>query len=105
MGTRILIGHVLDRLAGLPNGSVHCVVTSPPYFGLRDYGIDPQVWGGRQLTEGFGSAWRRVQCEHEWGDDVRAPWANSVPGPAARKGGSNPGKMTTGARNETKSSG
>jgi DNA modification methylase len=43
---RILTGHVLDRLAELPAESVHCVVTSPPYFGLRDYGIAPQVWGG-----------------------------------------------------------
>ena len=27
----------------LPDGSVHCCVTSPPYFGLRDYGVDGQV--------------------------------------------------------------
>jgi DNA modification methylase len=42
---RILTGHVLDRLADLPVESVHCVVTSPPYYGLRDYGIEPQIWG------------------------------------------------------------
>jgi DNA modification methylase len=30
----------------LPADSVHCVVTSPPYWGLRDYGIPPTVWGG-----------------------------------------------------------
>jgi DNA modification methylase len=41
---QILTGHVLDRLAELPDESVHCVVTSPPYYGLRDYGIEPQVW-------------------------------------------------------------
>ena len=35
--TTILIGNVIDRLAGLPAKSVHCVVTSPPYWGLRDY--------------------------------------------------------------------
>ena len=28
------------RAIPLPDGSVHCVVTSPPYWGLRDYGID-----------------------------------------------------------------
>jgi len=33
----ILPGHVVDQLRDLPNGSVHCVVTSPPYWGLRDY--------------------------------------------------------------------
>jgi len=39
-----MIGHILDRLAELRDESVHCVVTSPPYFGLRDYGIEQQVW-------------------------------------------------------------
>ena len=34
----ILVGDVLDRLRELPSESVHCVVTSPPYWGLRDYG-------------------------------------------------------------------
>ena len=38
MTTRILIGDVRAKLAELPDESVHCVVTSPPYFGLRDYG-------------------------------------------------------------------
>jgi len=39
----ILVGDVLDRLADLPDGSVQCVVTSPPYWGLRDYGVDGQI--------------------------------------------------------------
>ena len=43
MSVRILIGDVRDRLADLPDESVHCVVTSPPYFGLRDYGVDGQI--------------------------------------------------------------
>ncbi|OQA29855.1 MAG: Modification methylase DpnIIB [Betaproteobacteria bacterium ADurb.Bin341] len=30
-------------LRGLPSGSVRCVVTSPPYWGLRDYGIAEQI--------------------------------------------------------------
>lgn len=40
---RILPGDVLKRLRDLPDESVHCVVTSPPYFGLRNYGIDPTI--------------------------------------------------------------
>jgi len=32
------VGNVLDILPTLEAGSVNCVVTSPPYFGLRDYG-------------------------------------------------------------------
>lgn len=34
----ILIGDVRDRLAELPEGHFHTCVTSPPYWGLRDYG-------------------------------------------------------------------
>ncbi|SHJ45220.1 hypothetical protein SAMN02745219_02593 [Desulfofundulus thermosubterraneus DSM 16057] len=36
---RFIIGHVLEVLQSLPDESVHCVVTSPPYWGLRDYGL------------------------------------------------------------------
>lgn len=35
---RILTGDVRDKLRELPPNSVQCVVTSPPYYGLRDYG-------------------------------------------------------------------
>lgn len=34
-------------------------VTSPPYWGLRDYGITPSVWGGT-ITG----------CEHDWGEEL-----------------------------------
>ena len=50
-------GHVLDVLRELPEHSVSCVVTSPPYWSLRDFGLPPVVWGGDP------------DCEHEWG-----PW-------------------------------
>src|ERR1700682_4558213 len=40
------IGNALEVLRGLPRESVHCCVTSPPYWGLRDYGVTAQVWGG-----------------------------------------------------------
>jgi DNA modification methylase len=39
-------GHALAVLRTLPNESVHCCVTSPPYWGLRAYGTKPQIWGG-----------------------------------------------------------
>ena len=35
-------GDSLDVLRDLPDGSVDCCVTSPPYFGLRDYGVEGQ---------------------------------------------------------------
>ncbi len=40
---RILMGDVIDGLKRLGDGSVHCCVTSPPYWGLRDYGVDGQI--------------------------------------------------------------
>lgn len=33
----------LALLRALPSGSVHCIVTSPPYFGLRHYGVEGQI--------------------------------------------------------------
>ena len=43
MTVRIVVGDVRERLSELPDGSVHCVVTSPPYWGLRDYGVAGQI--------------------------------------------------------------
>lgn len=43
MGVRILNGDCRERLRELPDASVNCCVTSPPYFGLRDYGVDGQI--------------------------------------------------------------
>ena len=42
----------------LPDGSVHCVVTSPPYHGLRDYGLG--IWEGGDAN-----------CEHKTLKDLR----------------------------------
>ena len=39
----ILVGDVIEQLRTLPDQSVQCVVTSPPYWGLRDYGVDGQI--------------------------------------------------------------
>lgn len=43
IGCEILVGDALEKLRELPDESVHCVVTSPPYYGLRDYGVDGQI--------------------------------------------------------------
>ena len=40
---QIIQGDCLEVLPTLPAESVHCCVTSPPYFGLRDYGHDGQI--------------------------------------------------------------
>jgi DNA modification methylase len=43
VSVRIINADVMDGLAQLPDESVHCVVTSPPYWGLRDYGVAGQL--------------------------------------------------------------
>lgn len=51
---QIFQGDCRAKLRELSPGSVQCVVTSPPYWALRDYGTEPQVWGGRP------------ECVHAW---------------------------------------
>ena len=78
-GQTVIRGHVIDALRPLPEKSVQCIVTSPPFFGLRRYevcvcgsdskpdpncswcegtgmikGMEPQLWGGDP------------SCAHEW---------------------------------------
>lgn len=43
MSSQVITGDCLESLRRLPDESVHCCVTSPPYWGLRDYGIDGQL--------------------------------------------------------------
>src|SRR3990167_2655634 len=39
----IIRGDCLEVLKTLPSDSIDCVITSPPYFGLRDYNVDGQI--------------------------------------------------------------
>jgi DNA modification methylase len=67
MAIQILVGDCRERLKDLPDASVNCCVTSPPYFGLRDYGTgqweggDPECkhgvsrWEGPKQTQGAQS--------------------------------------------------
>lgn len=54
----LLQGHVLDILRDWPAEFFNCCVTSPPYWGLRDYKTEPQVWGGES------------GCQHEWVEET-----------------------------------
>jgi len=86
MTWEVRVGDALERLREMPAESVQCVVTSPPYFGLRDYGT--AMWEGGDPT-----------CEHYAVETVRTHWANSVPGPAGATAKNAKG------RNETKERG
>lgn len=39
----VMVGDCLAALSSMPDCSVNCCVTSPPYYGLRDYGVDGQI--------------------------------------------------------------
>ncbi|HEY0032808.1 MAG TPA: DNA methyltransferase, partial [Devosia sp.] len=40
---QLLVGDCIESMRDMPDQSVNCCVTSPPYFGLRDYGMDGQI--------------------------------------------------------------
>lgn len=39
----IVQGDCFEKLKDIADQSVHCCVTSPPYYNLRDYGVDGQI--------------------------------------------------------------
>lgn len=43
MVNEIAVGNATDILAKIPDRTVDCCVTSPPYYGLRNYGVDGQI--------------------------------------------------------------
>ncbi len=64
-----------EALAELPSDSVQCVVTSPPYWGLRKYDVPDLVWDA-------GPSWPGgPPCEHWFGADLPP----SHPGPGNRR--------------------
>lgn len=56
MEWEIKTGNCLDILREIPDQSVQCCVTSPPYWGLRDYGLPPVKWSGVEYTPMAGLA-------------------------------------------------
>lgn len=48
----IIVGNCMETLKTLPDQSVNCCVTSPPYFGLRDYGHPDQI-GNESTPDDF----------------------------------------------------
>lgn len=62
MTVRIINADVMDGLRQLPDESVHCVVTSPPYWRQRDYGVAGQI-GLERTPETFVGTLRDVFAE------------------------------------------
>lgn len=63
-GVQIFVGDCREILPQLNADSVQACVTSPPYWGLRDYQIEPQIWGGDPAHA------------HRWGDVVEVNATN-----------------------------
>lgn len=47
----LLCGDALKQLQSLPDDSINCCVTSPPYYNLRDYGVDGQIGNESSIEE------------------------------------------------------
>jgi DNA modification methylase len=62
---KILVGDCREVMRSWPDGCIDCVVTSPPYWGLRNYKIRPVVW-----TKSENLEFRIEKCEHEWGEII-----------------------------------
>ena len=49
---KIYLGNCIDVLKTFPEKSINCCITSPPYYGLRDYGVDGQI-GNEESPEEY----------------------------------------------------
>ncbi len=59
---KIVHGDALEVLRKLPDNSIDCVITSPPYWAQREYSKDTnKIWGGDK------------NCEHEWVESPPPP--------------------------------
>jgi DNA modification methylase len=63
-GYKIYEGDAPEVLRPLRSESVHCCVASPPYWGLRDYGVPEQIWDGDP------------RHDHIWGPKVMVKGTN-----------------------------
>jgi len=66
---KLLTGDAFKMLKTLPDNSVQNITTSPPYFALRAYGTEHQIFGGDP------------DCDHTWSEEI----------PGSSRGGSGPG--------------
>ena len=65
---KVYVGNCLDVLKTFPDESLDMCLTSPPYWGLRDYGTEGQIWGGDPDCEhDFKSSTRKLHSG-SWGE-------------------------------------
>ena len=98
MSATIITGDAVEQLAILPAGQFHCAVTSPPYWGLRDYGIAGQLGNEKTPEEYianmllvFAGVWRVLRDDGTLWLNLGNSYANP-----SQSGGGDP---TIGTRN------
>lgn len=92
-GHHVICGDVFDVLPALDAGSVHCCVTSPPYWGLRDYGVDgqlgleptPDEYVARMVAV-FREVWRVLRDDGTLWLNLGDSYSGSGKGPAGNLG-------------------
>lgn len=57
----IINGNALEEIKKLPDSFVDMIITSPPYWGLRDYGLSDVIFGDNP------------NCKHQWKEHVKRP--------------------------------
>jgi len=71
----IRTGHVLEVLASFGDGTAQTCVTSPPYWGLRDYGTEPVLWPRIDFAPAPGLPELTIPAETASLGLERDPWA------------------------------
>ena len=116
MSVNIMVGDCVDNLRAMPEGSAQTCVTSPPYYGLRDYGVAGQI-GLEETPDAYVERLVEVFCEVRrvlrddgtlWlnlGDsyhNLRTHLSGGVPTNTVHRGGSREGTETFGRANRNK---
>lgn len=124
MGVQIKVGDNREVLRQMPEKSVHCSVFSPPYFGLRDYGVEDQI-GLEETPEQFvaeivgvmrevrrvlrddGTVWLNIGDSYSRSQETNVPQTKNKPVayPVHSKAGSSDGEVGRGDRPGTRTSG
>ncbi|MGC8584879.1 MAG: DNA-methyltransferase [Thermoplasmata archaeon] len=73
MSYKIINKNALDALKEMPDESIDCVITSPPYYGLRSYKGADTTWGGNP------------ECDHEWVGYIRKGMSGGLKSPMLKR--------------------
>ena len=108
----VLVGDCIDQMRSLEDASINCCVTSPPYFGLRDYGVDGQIGLEQRapeyvskMVEVFSEVWRVLRDDGVLFVNIGDTYAGFKDGkfpPQSQSNGSQRGLPVTGAPHRSK---